>query len=602
MSSARRLYGLFDRSDGRIRLLTLLGVSGLVAVMAIFMVLPAFAGSEAPSGKGVTPTVVSYGGGAGACAVYSDAANELHINNPYTGTFTGPDGTKVEITVDSKDQFFRFNVKDDPSKYVWDVVVNGGPQNTFYDYLSSTVGAVQSDSHLHAPSKGNKPYKLSHINICYDVKPTADLGVSKTPVSVNGDPSSAEPFVANVGDTVEFEITVSNAGPLDASGVTVTDTLPTGMMFDPANTGNTGWTEAPTGVVTYELGGLAAGHSESLSLFVTITDSAAGQPVTNQVSVMGDQDDDDTENDSAGSVPPVTVTADISGIKYHDRDTDGTKDPTEEEVLPGWTMTAFASPTDPGTSATTGSDGSYAIENLTPGTYTVCEMGPDQATLPSTDPSKLPVDGSGYEWSWATSEPSGASTADCGGFSGYLPIGYEVTIGSDGDVGGIDFGNHTQVSINCDGGPVSVPLGGDGTDDNPKSVVTVPGDCSSGTFVTAYDVGRSDKSAGDPDDWDQFVVFGGAVGGTTQFSQSIVWDAEIADYPDGSLVVPTTQVVLMPGGSPQDAPRCGTDGPSATVPLCLVSRTIEEGITPLAWNEIQVAENYAFLGDPGFFR
>lgn len=155
----------FRSSDGRIRLTTLLGVSGLVAALALLLMLPAGAGAGDESAAGVQPTQVSYGGGSGACEVFSDAPYELHINNPMTGTYTGPDGTQVALTVYQSDELFRYEFLD-AGFAAYDVIVNGGSQNTWYE----NDAPLTEDEDLHAPSKGNSSnlYKLSHINICYD--------------------------------------------------------------------------------------------------------------------------------------------------------------------------------------------------------------------------------------------------------------------------------------------------------------------------------------------------------------------------------------------------------------------------------------------------
>ncbi|MEI4908212.1 DUF11 domain-containing protein, partial [Klebsiella pneumoniae] len=67
----------------------------------------------------------------------------------------------------------------------------------------------------------------------------SDLAVSKT-VS---DPTP------NVGDTITFTVTVSNAGPNDATGVTVHDLLPSGLNFVGA-TASQGSYDAVTGIWT----------------------------------------------------------------------------------------------------------------------------------------------------------------------------------------------------------------------------------------------------------------------------------------------------------------------------------------------------------------
>jgi uncharacterized repeat protein (TIGR01451 family) len=597
MSSVRKLYGFYERSDGRIRLMTLLGVSGLVAALALLLMVPAFAGAGDPSGLEVQPTEVSYGGGSGACAVYSPGTDyELHINNPLDGTYTGPDGTEVTIDVGPDDFYFDFTFDNNPEIYAFDVIVNGGSNNTHYDYGGSSVGAVRADTSLHAPTKGGSSnlYKLSHINICYEVNPVADLSVEKVPLP---EPAEGESFVADVGDEVDFAITVGNAGPLDATGVIVTDTLPTGMTFVSASDSGSN----SNGTVTWTGLSIPSGGSKTLSLTVTITDEAAGQDVYNGVSVEGDQPDPNGNNDSANSVPPVTVTADISGVKYHDHDTDGSLDPTEEEPLSGWTITAFDAEGNVAGSADTNVDGLYTITDLQPGTYTVCE---------ATNTSGLPGSGDGYSWSWTQSEPSGNSL--CAGYANQEPAGHSVTV--DGDVTGVDFGNHIQVGINCSDGDVTLNLGGTGTADNPYATVVVPQDtpsCSGANapWLVTFDLGRSDDADTTDDEFSQFVVFGDGVTPTDEnatITIQVVWDAEPADYePNNELVVPTTQVSfpdLADINNLTDVVRCNTDTdlPTTTTPVCLDSRTIEEGGD--LGTDIQVTENFVFLGDPGYFR
>jgi hypothetical protein len=172
MRSARRIYRAFRRSDGRIRLATLFGVSAVVTVIALLVgVLPVFAIAGDQLDADVEPKEILYGGGDGGCAfVDSTAANELHINNPTAkpGVFT--DGT-VTITVDvySSDTLFSFTVNT-PGFAVYDVTVNGGKKSNRYDY-DGGPGPVGTDEDLHAPAKGNgQLFKLSHINFCYDVQ------------------------------------------------------------------------------------------------------------------------------------------------------------------------------------------------------------------------------------------------------------------------------------------------------------------------------------------------------------------------------------------------------------------------------------------------
>jgi hypothetical protein len=188
MIRVKELFTKFQSSDGRVRAKTATGVLGLVAVVALAVgVLPAIASAPGPSGGGVDPVEVAYGGGSGACSANiagrlpSAAGFELHINNPIDGQFSavGPGGTSYKFNIDvhpvgpgSADMYFNFSLDaSTPGVVVYDVVVNGGAKNSHYDYDGNGgPGTVKSDTHLHAPKKGsNKVFNLSHINICFDV-------------------------------------------------------------------------------------------------------------------------------------------------------------------------------------------------------------------------------------------------------------------------------------------------------------------------------------------------------------------------------------------------------------------------------------------------
>ena len=71
MSTARALYREFRSSSGRIRVATILGMSAAAVLALLFGVLPALAGAGTPSGSGVQPDEVKYGGGSGACQTVS---------------------------------------------------------------------------------------------------------------------------------------------------------------------------------------------------------------------------------------------------------------------------------------------------------------------------------------------------------------------------------------------------------------------------------------------------------------------------------------------------------------------------------------------------
>ncbi|TWU05979.1 SdrD B-like domain-containing protein [Stieleria varia] len=116
--------------------------------------------------------------------------------------------------------------------------------------------------------------------------PSANLSLTKT---------VSNPL-PNVGDDVNFTITVSNAGPDAATGVTVLDQLPIGMTFQNASVG--GGYNAATGVWT--IGSIAAGGEATLTLAATV-DTVGTKTNTAQVQTV-DQND---PNSSPGNNAPV---------------------------------------------------------------------------------------------------------------------------------------------------------------------------------------------------------------------------------------------------------------------------------------------------------
>jgi hypothetical protein len=195
MKPVRELFKRFQKSDGRIKALTATGVLALAAVVALAIgVLPAMAAH-------VDPVQVDWGGGSGACAddavlledgvtTYgpSAARYELHIQNPMTDDYFGPDGTKFHIEVNEDDTAFDFQVLT-ANMVVYDAFANGGKKTNLTDYDGNDA-ATDNDQDVVAPEKENKPgehHKLSHVNICYDLTPTSFECPPLDPETIDGD-------------------------------------------------------------------------------------------------------------------------------------------------------------------------------------------------------------------------------------------------------------------------------------------------------------------------------------------------------------------------------------------------------------------------------
>lgn len=116
------------------------------------------------------------------------------------------------------------------------------------------------------------------------------------------------------GEELTYDLTVANgSATTDATGVVVTDTLPANTVFVSASDGGT----HADGVVTWNLGTLAAGETRVIQVTVTVANSAVGNDeVRNIASITSDHgcvNDPETEVDECNTVdvdhvPAIKIT------------------------------------------------------------------------------------------------------------------------------------------------------------------------------------------------------------------------------------------------------------------------------------------------------
>jgi uncharacterized repeat protein (TIGR01451 family) len=193
--------------------------------------------------------------------------------------------------------------------------------------------------------------------------PVADLSVAKT----------VDNSTPDVGDTIVFTVTVSNAGPSDATGVVVNDQLPAGYTYV-SDAPSAGTYDHTTGVWT--VGALANGSNATLGITVTV--NAAG-PYTNtaQVSAATERDPDSTpnnsnatEDDQASNTPNSVEVADLSL----------TKDVNNATPNVGTDITFTVKVSNAGPNAATG----VVVKDQLPAGYTYVSNSPSKGTYNST--------------------------------------------------------------------------------------------------------------------------------------------------------------------------------------------------------------------------
>jgi uncharacterized repeat protein (TIGR01451 family) len=130
----------------------------------------------------------------------------------------------------------------------------------------------------------------------------ADISISKT--------ATPDPVIA--GQALTYTLTITNAGPSDAAGVVITDTLPGGVVFAAA----AGCTEN-AGVVSCAVGGLGAGATAQRTVVVTVAAGTTG-PLANTAAVGSATADPAGGNNSAGATTAVIPIVDLQISKSVD--------------------------------------------------------------------------------------------------------------------------------------------------------------------------------------------------------------------------------------------------------------------------------------------
>jgi uncharacterized repeat protein (TIGR01451 family) len=137
--------------------------------------------------------------------------------------------------------------------------------------------------------------------------PSADISIAKAVSS-----TSAQP-----GDTLNYTLIVSNAGPNDASSVTVTDTLPTQLTFGSCSADAGGVCTFSGGTVTISYASLAKNASSTITISSTVNSGVTdGLSVGNSASVSASSPTDpNTTNNSSTAYFTVHNKADLAVTK-----------------------------------------------------------------------------------------------------------------------------------------------------------------------------------------------------------------------------------------------------------------------------------------------
>ncbi|NYE35991.1 putative repeat protein (TIGR01451 family) [Nocardioides cavernae] len=172
------------------------------------------------------------------------------------------------------------------------------------DRTSDVVNAAQVTSSTDA-TPGNNADSITSA-----VTPSSDVTIVQ----------SASRGQIAAGEGVTYTLTVVNNGPSQASGVTVADTLPAGIV--PATATSSAGTCTITGQqVSCALGALEPGTPVTVTIVASTSPGAAAGPRENTATVSSSSPDTDTTNNSSQSTVTIGAEADVQLTKAPSTDT-----------------------------------------------------------------------------------------------------------------------------------------------------------------------------------------------------------------------------------------------------------------------------------------
>ena len=329
-----------------------------------------------------------------------DAGDKVLPGVKVTLTWTGPGGiTRTYETTTDADGKYKFEnllpgeykVSIDP-----ETLLKAEP---LLDVLThSPAGDVDAKKVVSEDAKADKDKLAQAFNLNTSVTLTGEknqnldqdwgFGISADTAIMKAitdpDEEAQKSFEFTPGQRVTYTLTLTNNGPGSATGVTVSDELPSGVSFVEAQ--GDGSYDAATGV--WDLSGLtlAKGEVKKIAITVEVTGDGAGKLVTNvaRITHQDQAGDDPTNNESSASFKGGY---NLGGTIYRDSDASYSKG-DDEQRFKGVTVALLNEDGTPvldaegnPMTATTDEKGAYQFVGLAPASYRVVIVDPDKGDL-----------------------------------------------------------------------------------------------------------------------------------------------------------------------------------------------------------------------------
>ena len=174
---------------------------------------------------------------------------------------------------------------------------------------SLTISPTNSANFINGAWNGNIVVQQPATNVVLRADDGGSHSGASNPFDVNLTNDLAirivdSPHPVSVGATLTYTLAVTNTGPADATGVTLTNILPPNVTFISANSSQ-GTCVQNSNVITCDLGLVPGGTNAIITILVTPT--IAGVSLTNVATISRAETDNYLGNNSATVITPVTT-------------------------------------------------------------------------------------------------------------------------------------------------------------------------------------------------------------------------------------------------------------------------------------------------------
>jgi uncharacterized repeat protein (TIGR01451 family) len=282
--------------------------SGTVGTTTVTATATLTVNAEADLAVGITDSSSTYTPGTDVAYVVTVSNNGPSVNTSFTLTNVLPSGTTF-VSASSTDCGYNSGTRTVTCSHTGNIIKNGSVNYTITLHVSpDRTGNLVNTAQI-TTSAPTDPVSTNNSATDTDTQSSrADLGVTKSDGSATYAP----------GADVTYTIGVTNHGPSDNTGFTLTDAIPSGTTFVSASAGCAN----ASGTVTCTSTGLAYNASTSWTITIHVPSSFTGnlvnttQIATNNTTDPNASNNSATDTDTQASVADLQVTKTTPAVSY----------------------------------------------------------------------------------------------------------------------------------------------------------------------------------------------------------------------------------------------------------------------------------------------